>query len=454
MDYEMKTQEFLAWLPGIGIRISSGVKIQDFRPIRGRGLVAQRDFKEDEILLSIPRSALLNISTAGRFLDPSVKESIQSMPEWLSLSALLLAEANCANSKWGPYLSILPDKLDSLIFWSPEELKELQASAVIHKIGKAASEEIITKFMPSIGLNNYCLQSCHLAASIIMAYAFDIPENITESEKKIADEEDYYVSDNDEETTLSLVPLADLLNADVDKNNARLCCDNEELEMRTIKYISAGEEIFNDYGSLPQSDLLRRYGYVADSYAKYNVVEISAESALSIFRRPEPIKLLNGKILEPLNSQEFEKRITIAMREDIFEDAYDISHSGPEGPGIPDELIALIYIFLLDNTNFNAIEASQVNIPGRSKLSTQLVGQALAKILKERENEYATSLEVDEDLLRTSKMSARQLMAVKVRLGEKVILRESIQEALSYSVSNKKMRANVSGVNDRQFLMD
>ncbi len=34
----MKTQEFLAWLPGIGIRISSGVKIQDFRPIRGRGL--------------------------------------------------------------------------------------------------------------------------------------------------------------------------------------------------------------------------------------------------------------------------------------------------------------------------------------------------------------------------------------------------------------------------------
>ena len=37
-------------------------------------------------------------------------------------------------------------------------------------------------------------------------------------------------------------------NADAERNNARLCCDNEELEMRSIKPIARGEEIFNDYG--------------------------------------------------------------------------------------------------------------------------------------------------------------------------------------------------------------
>lgn len=44
--------------------------------------------------------------------------------------------------------------------------------------------------------------------------------------------------------------------------------------MRAIKPINTGEEIFNDYGELPRSDLLRRYGYVTDNYAQYDVVEL------------------------------------------------------------------------------------------------------------------------------------------------------------------------------------
>lgn len=47
--------------------------------------------------------------------------------------------------------------------------------------------------------------------------------------------------------------------------------------MKAIKPISEGEEIFNDYGNLPRSDLLRRYGYIADSYKKFDVVEVSLE---------------------------------------------------------------------------------------------------------------------------------------------------------------------------------
>ena len=47
--------------------------------------------------------------------------------------------------------------------------------------------------------------------------------------------------------------------------------------MKAIKPISKGEEIFNDYGNLPRSDLLRRYGYLADSYKQFDVVEVSLE---------------------------------------------------------------------------------------------------------------------------------------------------------------------------------
>lgn len=45
--------------------------------------------------------------------------------------------------------------------------------------------------------------------------------------------------------------------------------------MKAIKPIAAGEEIFNDYGEIPRADLLRRYGYVTDNYAQYDVVELS-----------------------------------------------------------------------------------------------------------------------------------------------------------------------------------
>lgn len=45
--------------------------------------------------------------------------------------------------------------------------------------------------------------------------------------------------------------------------------------MKAIKPIQEGDEIFNDYGEIPRADLLRRYGYVTDNYAVYDVVELT-----------------------------------------------------------------------------------------------------------------------------------------------------------------------------------
>jgi SET domain-containing protein 6 len=47
--------------------------------------------------------------------------------------------------------------------------------------------------------------------------------------------------------------------------------------MRATKRIGANEQIFNDYGEIPRADLLRRYGYVTDNYATYDVVELPLE---------------------------------------------------------------------------------------------------------------------------------------------------------------------------------
>ena len=52
------------------------------------------------------------------------------------------------------------------------------------------------------------------------------------------------------------------------------------MTMIALKDIRKGEQIFNDFGQLPRSDLLRRYGYVTNNYKKWDVVEVDIEDVV------------------------------------------------------------------------------------------------------------------------------------------------------------------------------
>ena len=112
--------------------------------------------------------------------------------------------------------------------------------------------------------------------STIMAYAFDLEKSSQSKNEEDGWEED---SEDGEGAALpkGMVPMADMLNADADRNNAKLFYEDDKVVMKTIKAVKAGEELYNDFGSLPRADLLRRYGYVTDNYAKYDVVEVSSD---------------------------------------------------------------------------------------------------------------------------------------------------------------------------------
>ncbi|RFU35880.1 hypothetical protein B7463_g426, partial [Scytalidium lignicola] len=448
--FEAESRRFLSWLREIGVRISPKVRLVDLRSMgRGRGLVADSDINDGEVLFSIPRGSVLNtknfLASNGASSLNLDTEALDSMPSWLALTAIMISESSHQDSRWGPYFAILPAQLDSLVFWSNEELKKLQASAVINKIGKSDAERLFSEHLQVSNTTCFNIDLCHKIASVIMAYAFDIPEeqNMDDSIRKECDEdnEDDLVSDDEEETKtiLSMIPLADMLNADADRNNARLSSDNEELEMVAIKPIQRGEEILNDYGQLPRSDLLRRYGYVTDRYAPYDVTEISTDSIFSFFQSEATLKKYGHQELNALSTSELKKRFDLAEREGVLEDSYDVAHASADGPCIPDELLALIYILLLDDINLKSLLESESSLPSRSKLAAELAGQVLASILKLREESYGTTLEEDEDILKAGNRSHRETMALQVRLGEKRVLREAIEEAKSFHGSNKRL---------------
>ena len=53
---------------------------------------------------------------------------------------------------------------------------------------------------------------------------------------------------------------------------------DDELTITTLRDVKAGDEILNCYGPHPNSELLRRYGYVTSQHSRYDVVEMPWEA--------------------------------------------------------------------------------------------------------------------------------------------------------------------------------
>lgn len=171
-------------------------------------------------------------------LNDVLPEELKDLGPWLSLVVVMIYEYLLGDrSRWKQYFQVLPSKFDTLMFWSDEELSDLQASAVVEKIGKQGAEQDILNiilplvqahpdlFPPIHGTASYdndtgaqrLLELAHRMGSLIMAYAFDIEKN----EDAESDGEDGYLTDDEEQLQKGMVPLADLLNADADRNNVR-----------------------------------------------------------------------------------------------------------------------------------------------------------------------------------------------------------------------------------------
>jgi SET domain-containing protein 6 len=75
--------------------------------------------------------------------------------------------------------------------------------------------------------------------------------------------------------------------------------------MRSIRAIPKGQQIYNTYGNLPNSDLLRRYGYVIPD-SRDDIVEIPFEMIV--------------ETVSSLTKEEVERRIALLEEEEVFEE--------------------------------------------------------------------------------------------------------------------------------------
>ncbi|KAI9782017.1 MAG: hypothetical protein M1816_002126 [Peltula sp. TS41687] len=434
-NFQISSDALMKWfLQNASAKFNPKVALADMRHQgAGRGLVALADIDEDEELFAIPRSSVLSAETSE--LKDRIPKEMESMNPWLRLAyqkALILVMIyeylQGPRSKWKPYFDVLPEIFDTLMFWSDAELAELQGSAVLQKIGKLEAEktfrdEIIPMMQahpdlfaptPAESLANAqeqvseaeCLALAHRMGSLILAYSFDIEKDEDRSSK--SGEQDGYVTDDDdddeEENLLAkgMVPMADMLNADADRNN-------ETLIMQATNHIPKGAEIFNDYGPLPRSDLLRRYGYLTDNYAKYDVVEIPTGMIVE-----ETTKYLD------LDADEQQRR-----GHDVLEESgYDLCLPTESTSVFLDELLIAVQSLLLPKEQLSGRHLRK-GIP--KPVKTEEVVAVLREVVRRRQRSYATTLEQDEVLIQNG-LTGRKLLAVLVRVGEKRILKKAIEE--------------------------
>ncbi|CEJ92847.1 hypothetical protein VHEMI08474 [[Torrubiella] hemipterigena] len=458
-DFTEQTAQFLAWFKALpGATFSDAISLVDLRQQEaGRGIVAVKDIEPDTVLFTIPRKSIINVETSTlRELLPTLFEEAEMSSDeeeeeddhedsdeemgsgdededeeprfdsWSSLILILIYEHLSPSSAWKPYLDVLPTSFNTPMFWDAAELQHLQASATVGKIGKAQAERMFSKLIiPAVranpkvfaGAEKYSdddlIALAHRMGSTIMAYAFDL-----ENEDNEDDEEDGWVEDRDGKALMGMVPMADMMNADAEFN-AHVHHGDDTLTVTSLRTIRAGEQILNYYGPHPNSELLRRYGYVSDCHARHDVVEVSwffieqaASSVLGLHM--EALEKLHEALEE---EEELEDTFVIERNIDLTPEGLFDEDSATATATIPEDLNEQLKFLLktVKKQNPALIEDKRKRDEVHKQI-LRLTVQALA-------SQYPTSAAEDQRLLNQG-VQGRERLGVIVRLGEKKILEE------------------------------
>ncbi|KAI8258292.1 Ribosomal lysine N-methyltransferase 4 [Colletotrichum sp. SAR 10_98] len=445
-EFQTKSQGFLAWFKSLpGATFHNDIEIVDLRGQNaGRGIIATKDIPAETTLFTIPRRSIINVETSelpkkipqvftGNDGDDEDMEN-EPLDSWGSLILVMIYEfLQGAASPWKPYFEVLPEKFDTLMFWESSDLEHLKGSAVLSKIGKEEADEMFRSRILSVIAANpsifypegssplgeaELLQLAHRMGSIIMAYAFDL-DNEEEPEQE---EDDEWIEDRDGKTMLGMVPMADILNADAEFN-AHVNHGDDELTVTALRPIPAGEEILNYYGPHPNSELLRRYGYVTPKHSRYDVVEI-------------PWDLVQVSVSEHLKiGDDVWKQVEEYLDPEELEDVFVLERESgePDSEGQIRTVAEVREISAELEEQLKAVLKAIKKINGdlipdkrkRDEVFHAVIVSTLQKIL----SQYPTSTQEDEALLSTGDLTTRQRMAIQVRLGEKKLLQEALEFA-------------------------
>jgi hypothetical protein len=289
MAASFEDSSYLDWLHSRGVLLS-GVTLHHFSDGSGRGVVATRTLLPGETLVSVPDSLVLLAETCAA--APALRRAgllAKDASPRTQREALVLAiatEQRLGNrSAWAPYLAALPsaEQLHVPCLWSASELSLLAGTVCVERLrgGSTASlDELpcatdvawrdaalpLAEEEPELRLRRGAAgRRAHAhATALVAAYAFTLGEGASRCQ--------------------AMVPFWDALNHAHPKLASVRLRHNAaagRLEMICRRRHACGDQVWNSYGPLGQSELLRRYGFTAPGQNPHDALALCRRSLLA-----------------------------------------------------------------------------------------------------------------------------------------------------------------------------
>jgi len=273
--------------------------------------------------------------------------------------------------------------------------------------------------------------------------AMDVDQQDAQGETTIGDTEEQPddtleidSEDSDDEgaedlAVVAMVPIADMLNARYESENAKLFYEAKDLRMVATKPIKAGEQVWNTYGDLPNSDLLRRYGHVdlvpvpqplGGTGNPADVVEIRGDLAVAAVTDGQPTPT-GGRVDWWLENAD----------DDTFVIGTDCE--------LPEDLVSFVRLLLMPLDEWEKA-SGKTKLP-KPKVDLDVL-TVIEKTLARRMQDYPSSLAEDEQLLESTidALSLNRKHAIIVRVGEQRILRGTLNQVRATKESMKPACSN------------
>jgi histone-lysine N-methyltransferase SETD3 len=361
--------------------------------------------KENEVFIEIPESMIFSFGKIENSIPDVLKKTVflecplfENMSVRLAIA--LMVEKMNASSKFKPYFDVLPDKFRTVLYFSPNEMKELQATSAFTPAVKQV-RFIATQYA---FLYKYLMISTEKNDPVLE----DLRENFTFEFYRwavscIMTRQNLIPRDNGERESV-LIPAWDMANHANGPINTQYNDEARQIESFCLKDFSAGEQVTIAYGNRSNIDFLIHNGFV--------------------FKENE-----NRHLTIP-----FHLNKTDELHDDRAKllEKVDLSESGSFqiSPSCSPELLAFVRVFNMSKEQLtqwleadNAKDLLKIDLE-LDKVFQRKVCQSLLIRVKIILKLFPTNLTDDQQSLESGGLSKTKAMLVQYRVMEKKILNE------------------------------
>ncbi|KAG8185873.1 hypothetical protein JTE90_004415 [Oedothorax gibbosus] len=372
------------------------------------GLKAVRDIKEDEPFLVIPRKLMMSeMSAKNSRLGPLINNNpiLQHMPN-VQVAMHLLSEFLNPKSFWSPYISILPSTFSTILYFSLEEIKELQKSPAIDEVFKIL-RSVIRQYSYFFQLFEY--DSYGKSLNIGPYFTFDLYRWAVSCTMT---RQNFLPSPDGHTQVTSLVPLFDMCNHINGKLSTDFNLEKNSLISYSFKAFPKDSEVYMFYGPRSNAEFLVHNGFV---YSENSNDTLEIKLGIS---KNDPLCILKNELCTKLN----------------------ISLNGPfylSNEKLSTELLRFLSVNVMKSDEIERLLNDKDDIAEDLLIESADFKKRALSFLKDRVNlllkSYGSTIEEDEDLLTQSvPESPHQQLAVQLRICEKKILSHTYE----YCVQN------------------